>query len=103
MNNNNNMVGELTLSEKKELFGRMVASRGITIHSSLLDTMDALVDVKREAKSEWADVAGEIIEDFVDGMYGDYTDALTVNVGIYTDRNDGLVRVPLLPHIKVDN
>ena len=103
MNNNNNMAGELTWSEKKELFGRMVVSRGITIHSSLVDIVSALVDVTREAKSEWASVAGEIIEDFVDGMYSDYLDVLTVNVGIYTDRNDGLVRVPLLPHIKVDD
>lgn len=108
-NNNNNwnetweMEAAKSFPEMKELFGRMVVSRGITIHSSLVDIVSALVDVTREAKSEWASVAGEIIEDFVDGMYSDYLDVLTVNVGIYTDRNDGLVRVPLLPHIKVDD
>jgi len=103
MTNNNIMAGELTWSEKKELFGRMVVSRGITINSSLVDIMSALVDVTREAKPEWADIAGEIIEDFIDGMYGDYTEALTGTVGMYVDRDGGLIRVPLLPHIKVDD
>ena len=67
-------VNEMTMGE---MFGYMMAGRGVTTNSTTLEVMTALVDTTRQATESVAKVAGMIVTDFVDGCGNDYMEYLT--------------------------
>ncbi len=81
-----------------EMFGHMMAARGVTRYHSTLYVMQALVDTTRQASKEWAQVAKMIIEDFCDGKGWDYTEALGAEPGEYVNTETGeVISVPMIP------
>ena len=81
-----------------EIFGTVVASRGVTSNSSMLEVMTALVDTTREASKEVADLAETLITFFVDGNGGEFLDVLSDFEGEFISNRTGeVVSVPLLP------
>ena len=90
-------VNEMTMGE---MFGEMVASRGVTGGSPTVDVVCVLVDTIRQANESVSEVATTILEDFLDGCVDEYLDVLTANVGEYVSNNTGeVVKVSLLPHL----
>lgn len=82
----------------KEIFGEIVASRGVTRNSTPLTVIKALVDTTRQASSEVAEIAGSIIYDCLDGGIKDYMDVLTENPGEYISNQTGeVVSVQMIP------
>ncbi len=93
----NKMINAETMT-MNEMFGYMMASRGVTSNSTVVEVVSALVDTTRQAHEEVADIAGMIIYDFTDGVVKDYMDVLTENEGEYVSNATGeVVSVPMLP------
>jgi hypothetical protein len=81
-----------------ELFGEMMASRGVTSNSTTLEIIQALVDTTRQATDEVADMAAEILYDFLDGAFREYTECLTETPGEYVSNRTGeIVSVTMIP------
>ena len=80
------------------VFGFMMAARGITSNSTALEVIQALVDTIRQAKEEVANTAADVLYDIVDGAYAEYMDVLTETPGEYINYKTGeVISVPLLP------
>jgi hypothetical protein len=88
-------VNTMTISE---LFGEMMACRGVTSNSTTLEVIQALVDTTRQASETVADIAADVLYDFLDGAYREYTEVLTENEGEYISNRTGeVVSVTMIP------
>ena len=90
------MINTKTMTAN-EVFGEIVASRGVTNNSTSLTVIKALVDTTRQATEEVAEIAGSIVCDCLDGNIKDYMEVLTENKGEYfSNRTGEIVSVTLL-------
>jgi len=90
-------VNEMTMGE---MFGEMVAPRGVTSNSTGLEVVSALIDTTRQATERVAQVAGTMVYELLDGAVREYMDVLTENVGEYVSNRTGeVVSVTMLPWI----
>ena len=81
-----------------EMFGYMMASRGVTSNSTVVEVVSALVDTTREAKENVANKAKSLIHDFCAGYSDEYMECLTENEGEYVSNATGeVVSVPMIP------
>ena len=81
-----------------ELFGEMMAARGVTSNSTTLEVIQALVDTTRQASEQVADIAADVLYDFLDGAYREYTEVLTETEGEYISNRTGeVVSVTMIP------
>ena len=88
-------VKTMTISE---LFGEMMACRGVTSNSTTLEVIQALVDTTREASENVADIAADVLYDFLDGAYSEYTEVLSDTPGDYVSNRTGeVVSVTMIP------
>ena len=88
-------INEMTLGE---LFGYMMASRGVTNGDGRATAIKALVDTTRQASNELANIAESIIVDFTLGKANDYMEVLGENPGEYISNQTGeVVSVQMIP------
>jgi pyruvate formate-lyase activating enzyme-like uncharacterized protein len=88
-------VNEMTMSE---VFGHTMAARGVTVNSTVIDVMTALVDTTRQATEEVAEVAKLLIYDLCDGAWLEYMKYLTETPGEYISNHTGeVVSVTMIP------
>jgi len=81
-----------------EMFGYMMAARGITKYSSRVTVIKTLVDTSRQASKELADVAEDIIYDFTCGDINDYMGVLSDEPGEYVNPETGeVISVQMIP------
>ena len=88
-------VNEMTLGE---MFGHMMAARGVTSKSTTVEVVSALVDTTRQAVDEVANMAKSLIQDFCDGYGYEYMKYLTETPGEYVSNATGeVVSVTMIP------
>ena len=93
----NKMINTETMT-MGEMFGYMMASRGVTSNSTVVEVVSALVDTTRQAKENVAHVAKSLIHDFCEGHSDEYMECLTENEGEYVSNATGeVVSVPMIP------
>ena len=81
-----------------DMFGYMMASRGVTSNSTTVEVVQALVDTTRQAAENVADMAKSLIHDFCAGYSDEYMECLTENEGEYVSNATGeVVSVPMIP------
>ena len=88
-------VNEMTMGE---MFGYMMAARGVTSNATTVEVVGALVDTTRQATESVANMAKSLIHDFCAGYGGEYMECLTENEGEYVSNDTGeLVSVTMIP------
>ena len=88
-------INEMTLGE---LFGYMMASRGVINGHGRVTALKALVDTTRQASNKLANIAESIIVDFTLGKAASYMEVLGENPGEYISNQTGeVVSVQMIP------